>query len=133
MNLQYDSQKGEIDNFVKEIVVGLEKCDPIRVLQIAANVEMQRNLHISSESELIDNDGIVRYVEYIQSVFVSSGFILEKNLTTDEEYISTILVKIGELYKKSKEFINFWSKKDSVSNKYTDSEIDYKAETASED
>lgn len=125
MNLQYDSQKGEIDNFVKEIVVGLEKCDPIRVLQIAANVEMQRNLHISSESELIDNDGIVRYVEYIQSVFVFSGFILEKNLTTDEEYISTILVKIGELYKKSKEFINFWSKKDSVSNKYTDSEIDY--------
>lgn len=129
MNLQYDSQKGEIDNFVKEIVVGLEKCDPIRVLQIAANVEMQRNLHISSESELIDNDGIVRYVEYIQSVFVSSGFILEKNLTTDEEYISTILVKIGELYKKSKEFINFWSKKDSVSNKYTDSEIDYISES----
>ena len=129
MNLQYDSQKGEIDNLVKEIVVGLEKCDPIRVLQIAANVEMQRNLHISSESELIDNDGIVRYVEYIQSVFVSSGFILEKNLTTDEEYISTILVKIGELYKKSKEFINFWSKKDSVSNKYTDSEIDYISES----
>lgn len=131
MNLQYDFKKGEIDNLVKEVVGELKKCDPISVLQIAANVEMQRNLHISSESELIDNDGIVRYVEYIQSVFVSSGFTLEENVTKDEEYISAILAKINELYKNSREFIKFWTEKNSVSDEYTytDSEIDYISES----
>lgn len=120
---QYESKKQEIDGLVNKIVKRLENCDPLTTLQLATYRVMQPMVNKVSEFQLVsDSSTLVRFIEYVQSIFVSC---LSKNRNTDEQYINETLELIQELYNKNLDFIFYWADENLSNSQFNEQEINY--------
>ena len=62
---QYDEKKMEIDNLIAEIRKNISLCNPLRLLQFAADKGMSTIINVVSEFEIGDEINILRSVEFI--------------------------------------------------------------------
>ena len=102
----YDEKKMEIDNLIAEIRKNISLCNPLRLLQFAADKGMSTIINVVSEFEIGDEINILRSVEFIQSILVSQESQYACSEDEDQtELMEKIIRQIDELYTKIQAFI----------------------------
>lgn len=102
----YDEKKMEIDNLIAEIRKNISLCNPLRLLQFAADKGMSTIINVVSEYEIGDEINILRSVEFIQSILVSQESQYACSEDEDQtELMEKIIRQIDELYTKIQAFI----------------------------
>lgn len=125
-NEQFDFIKNKIDSDIVVIIGRLKRCAPLRTLMIATDLVMLPLINKVSESQL--TPGIcqfVRYIEYVQSIFVTHKLSNKEVLVEDDKFIYETLSLIEDLYKNSAFFVNILGAKLYAEDKHSDEEIDY--------
>lgn len=126
---QFEVVKNQIDSDIDIIIERLSHCDPLRALMFATDLVMLPMINKVSESHITPGfSQIVRYIEYVQSIFVTHKLNDKGNIFADD-YIHETLSLVEDLYKKSINFVNYLAAKLYVDGQYSDEEIDYIVES----
>ena len=113
----YDEKKMEIDNLIAEIRKNISLCNPLRLLQFAADKGMSTIINVVSEFEIGDEINILRSVEFIQSILVSQESQYACSEDEDQtELMEKIIRQIDELYTKIQAFYTYWGAKELQKN-----------------
>ena len=126
LSSQFEFIKNKIDSDIGVIIERLKRCSPLRTLVNATNLVMWPLINKVSESQL--DPGVcqfVRYIEYVQSIFVTHKLSNKEDILEDDTFISETLSLIKDLYKNSAIFVNVLGAKLYIEDKYSDEEIDY--------
>lgn len=127
---QFEVVKKKIDSDIDTIIERLSHCDPLRTLMIATDLVMQSMINKVSESQITPEiSQIVRYIEYVQSIFVTHKLYDKRKIFADDNYIYKTLSFVEDLYKKSIIFVDYLAAKLYVDGQYSAEEIDYIVES----
>ncbi len=122
---QFEVKKNEIDSDIKILIERLVHCDPLKTLARATDLVMLPMINIVSEFQLSsEHPQTVRYIEYVQSLYISHK-LDNQDIITDDKYISETLAQIEKIYVKTQSFIYYWAARALVEHEYSYDEIDY--------
>lgn len=130
LSSQFEFIKNKIDSDIGIIIERLKRCAPLRTLMIATDLVMLPLINKVSESQFDPEIcQFVRYIEYVQSMFVTHKISNKEDLLEDDTYIVETLSLIEALYINSVSFVNVLGAKLYIEDKYSDEEIDYIVES----
>lgn len=108
----YEEVKGDIDNKIQTIRDEISSCNPLRIMNFVASMSFTSMLNHLSECQYTpEQNFVIRAVEYIQSILVSSKNdykITSDNEQDNSEKYFQILNSIIELYKDINGFYAYW-------------------------